>query len=37
VTLPVGEVAEPFIDCADIADAAVETLLRPGHDGKVTT
>lgn len=35
VTLPVGEVAEPFIDCADIADAAVETLLRPGHDGKV--
>jgi uncharacterized protein YbjT (DUF2867 family) len=35
VTLPVGPVAEPFVDCADIADAAVETLLRPGHDGKV--
>ena len=35
VTLPVGQVGEPFIDCADIADAAVETLLRLGHDGKV--
>jgi uncharacterized protein YbjT (DUF2867 family) len=35
VTLPVGAVAEPFIDCADIADAAVETLLRPGHEGNV--
>ena len=35
VTLPVGPVGEPFIDCDDIADAAVETLLGPGHDGKV--
>jgi uncharacterized protein YbjT (DUF2867 family) len=35
VTLPVGPVGEPFIDCDDIADAAVETLLAPGHDGKV--
>lgn len=34
VPLPVGDVREPFIDCDDIADAAVETLLSPGHDGR---
>jgi uncharacterized protein YbjT (DUF2867 family) len=35
VVAPVGEVGEPFVDCDDIADAAVETLLTAGHTGRV--
>jgi uncharacterized protein YbjT (DUF2867 family) len=35
VALPVGDVGEPFIDCDDIADAAVSALLEPGHEGRV--
>lgn len=35
VPLPVGPVGEPFVDVDDIADAAVATLLEPGHEGRV--
>ncbi|WP_433469679.1 NAD(P)H-binding protein [Spirillospora sp. CA-128828] len=35
VTLPAGDVPEPFIDAGDIADVAVEALTRDGHDGEV--
>jgi uncharacterized protein YbjT (DUF2867 family) len=31
---PAGNVAEPFIDCEDIAACAVEALTDPAHDGK---
>jgi len=34
VAFPAGNVAEPFIDADDIADAAVIALTEPGHDGK---
>jgi uncharacterized protein YbjT (DUF2867 family) len=34
VTFPAGNVAEPFIDCDDIAACAVEALTNPAHDGK---
>ena len=29
--LPVGNIAEPFIDAEDIAEIAVEALTQPGH------
>ncbi|MEV6487468.1 NmrA family transcriptional regulator [Actinoplanes sp. NPDC051633] len=32
VTLPAGDVGEPFVDCDDIADAAVAALLEPAGD-----
>ncbi len=35
VVLPVGEVAEPFVDAEDIADVAVAALTESGHDGEV--
>ncbi|MDH2428848.1 NAD(P)H-binding protein [Sphaerisporangium sp. TRM90804] len=35
VALPAGEVAEPFVDVADVADVAVEALTRDGHAGQV--
>lgn len=35
VVLPVGEVAEPFIDVDDIADVAVAALTLPGHGGRL--
>jgi uncharacterized protein YbjT (DUF2867 family) len=35
VALPVRDVAEPFIDVDDIADAAVVALLEDGHAGEV--
>jgi uncharacterized protein YbjT (DUF2867 family) len=35
VALPVGPIDEPFVDIEDIADAAVESLLRPGHEGRI--
>jgi len=35
VVLPVGDVGEPFIDVADIADVAVAALTEPGHRGKL--
>src|SRR5215813_1746993 len=31
VALPVGSVAEPFVDAEDIADVAVAALTQPGH------
>ncbi|WP_245240791.1 NmrA family transcriptional regulator [Streptomyces spiramenti] len=37
VSLPAGEVAEPFVDLADLADAAVAALTGPGHAGQVYT
>ncbi len=35
VALPVGKVAEPFVDADDIADVAVAALTQDGHDGKL--
>ena len=35
LTLPVGDVPEPFIDCDDIADVAVAALTESGHAGEV--
>jgi uncharacterized protein YbjT (DUF2867 family) len=35
VSLPVGDVGEPFVDVDDIADAAVAALTQPGHSGKL--
>lgn len=35
VSMPAGEVGEPFVDIDDIADVAVEALLDPRHDGKL--
>ena len=35
ITLPVGQVAEPFIDVRDIADIAVAALTEAGHAGEV--
>lgn len=35
VALPVGEVAEPFIDVDDVAEVAAAALLDPGHAGQV--
>lgn len=34
ITFPAGDVAEPFIDCDDIADVAVAALTDDRHDGK---
>ncbi|HLL22797.1 MAG TPA: NmrA family NAD(P)-binding protein [Kofleriaceae bacterium] len=34
IAFPAGEVAEPFIDCDDIADVAVAALTDPRHDGE---
>ncbi|MEL7029424.1 MAG: NAD(P)H-binding protein [Pseudomonadota bacterium] len=35
ITLPIGDVGEPFIDADDIADVAVATLTEEGHAGEV--
>jgi uncharacterized protein YbjT (DUF2867 family) len=35
VVLPVGDVAEPFIDADDIADVAVAALTEDGHAGQL--
>lgn len=34
IVFPAGQVAEPFIDCDDLADVAVEALLDDAHAGK---
>lgn len=34
LAFPAGDVAEPFIDIDDIADAAVAALTQPGHSGE---
>ncbi|MHC8386745.1 NAD(P)H-binding protein [Pseudomonas sp. MDT2-39-1] len=31
LALPVGSIAEPFVDAEDIAEIAVEALTQPGH------
>ncbi len=35
ITLPAGDVPEPFVDVDDIADVAVAALTEDGHDGQV--
>ncbi len=35
VALPIGGVAEPFVDAEDIADVAVAALTEEGHSGKL--
>lgn len=35
VSLPIGDVKEPFIDADDIADVVVASLTEDGHDGKL--
>lgn len=35
LTLPVGDVGEPFVDADDIADVATAALLEPGHEGQL--
>ena len=35
ITLPAGDVPEPFVDADDIAEVAVVALSEPGHAGKV--
>lgn len=35
VTLPAGDVKEPFIDTDDIADVVVASLMEDGHDNKL--
>ncbi|MCB1887889.1 MAG: NAD(P)H-binding protein [Rhodocyclaceae bacterium] len=35
LVLPAGDIPEPFVDAADIADVAVAALTEPGHDGQV--
>jgi uncharacterized protein YbjT (DUF2867 family) len=35
VTLPAGDITEPFIDADDIADVAVAALTEAGHAGEV--
>ncbi|MHC8366574.1 NAD(P)H-binding protein [Pseudomonas sp. ZT5P21] len=35
LALPVGNIAEPFVDVEDIAEIAVEALTKPGHAGQL--
>jgi len=35
IALPAGEVAEPFVDVADIAGVAVAALTEDGHAGRI--
>jgi len=35
ITLPAGDVPEPFVDVNDIADVAVAALTEDGHDGEI--
>ncbi len=35
ITLPAGDVAEPFVDADDIADVAAAALTEDGHDGEI--
>ena len=35
ITLPAGEVGEPFVDADDIADVAVAALTEEGHTGQI--
>lgn len=35
LVLPVGDIAEPFVDVEDIAEIAVAALTQPGHSGQL--
>ncbi|MGY2339311.1 NmrA family NAD(P)-binding protein [Pseudomonas sp. SDO5532_S415] len=35
LALPVGDIAEPFVDVEDIAEIAVAALTQPGHCGQL--
>ena len=35
ITLPAGEIPEPFVDVDDIADVIVAALTEPGHEGEI--
>lgn len=35
LALPVGNIAEPFVDVEDIAEIAVAALTQPGHSGQL--
>lgn len=35
ITLPAGDIAEPFVDVDDIAEVAVAALTEPGHRNEV--
>ncbi|MEM8556242.1 MAG: NAD(P)H-binding protein [Bacteroidota bacterium] len=35
ITLPAGDIPEPFVDVDDIAEVAVAALTEPGHEGEV--
>ncbi|MEO0322881.1 MAG: NAD(P)H-binding protein [Myxococcota bacterium] len=35
ITLPAGDVPEPFVDVDDIADVVVAALTEPGHEGEI--
>jgi uncharacterized protein YbjT (DUF2867 family) len=35
LALPVGNIAEPFVDVEDIAEIAVQALTKPGHSGQL--
>ncbi|RKS17113.1 uncharacterized protein YbjT (DUF2867 family) [Pseudomonas sp. WPR_5_2] len=35
LALPVGDIAEPFVDVEDIAEIAVAALTQPGHSGQL--
>lgn len=35
LALPIGNIAEPFVDAEDIAEIAVEALTKPEHSGQL--
>ncbi|MCG8468825.1 MAG: NAD(P)H-binding protein [Gemmatimonadetes bacterium] len=35
ITLPAGDIAEPFVDVDDIAEVAIAALSEPGHGGEL--
>lgn len=35
ITLPAGDIPEPFVDVNDIADVAVAALMEDGHNGEI--
>lgn len=35
LAFPAGDVAEPFVDCDDLAEVAARALTEPGHAGQI--
>ncbi len=35
LTLPAGDVPEPFVDLEDLAEVSAKVLTSPGHDGQI--